>query len=510
MRSNWWTIARLELTLALRDREAVIWSLLAPIVMAAIFGAMFNESPPGPTRVTIDAGTNPPVVAHGFELLLERRGLEVGDAGIRVQLPDSLVDRMLDGRGATGRVVKKDEGDMLVMAVNAAVREALYVFAFRAHLLRDGTVGNDTGRLVGTPGPLSVHASTLGSAPRVVTGSERTLPSMLVMFIMFQLTTFFMVLWVDDLRTGKMKRIIMSPTRTRDILLGNVIARLLWAALQVLVILGVGSLVLRVHFEVPALDFAILIAAYMLAATAWGVARHVFQVERKGERHRRHHGPRDGRAGRVLVAARGRPRRHAYRRALSPDRSGDGRHRRNDRARSRGAVSAAKHCHPARHGGHHASHRHAPNESTIDGIALEETPMRNRTLASHRMSFRIALSCGVVAAAAGVVAAASREVSISEARMRAHVEYLASDELEGRAPGSPGETLAVAYLSGQLKQIGCAPGNPDGQYTQKVPMHGFEVTNEPVLVVRGAGGTPDKTKEKHFAAGTQFVAWTTR
>ena len=270
MRSNWWTIARLELTLALRDREAVIWSLLAPIVMAAIFGAMFGGSEaPAPTRVTIEAGNNPPIVAEALTLLLERRGLGVGDGGIRVQLPDSLLERMLDGRGATARVVKRDEGDLRAMAVSAAVREAMYVFAFRAGTLRDAA---DAHASLGSTGPLVVHASALGSAPRVVTGNERTLPSMLVMFIMFQLTTFFMVLWVDDLRTGKMKRIIMSPTRTRDILLGNVFARLVWAALQVLVILGVGSLVLRVRFDVPALDFALLIAAYMLAATALGLS----------------------------------------------------------------------------------------------------------------------------------------------------------------------------------------------------------------------------------------------
>ncbi len=33
---NWWTIAKLELTLSLRDREAVLWSLIAPVAMAAI------------------------------------------------------------------------------------------------------------------------------------------------------------------------------------------------------------------------------------------------------------------------------------------------------------------------------------------------------------------------------------------------------------------------------------------------------------------------------------------
>lgn len=271
MRSNWWTMAKLELTLAVRDREAVIWSLVAPIVMAAIFGAMFGANgPPEPTRVTIEAGANPPVVTETLQLLLARRGLVVGETGIRVQIPDSLLDRMLDGRGATARVVKKDESDMRVMGVSAAVREALYAFAFQAAEIKEQVETGAPGPLVASP-PLVVHASTFGSAPRIVTGNERTLPSMLIMFIMFQLTTFFMVLWVDDLRTGKMKRIVMSPTPTRDIVLGNVFARLLWAALQVLVILGVGSLVLRVRFEVPTLDFALLLAAYMLAATALGL-----------------------------------------------------------------------------------------------------------------------------------------------------------------------------------------------------------------------------------------------
>ena len=271
MRSNWWIIAKLELTLALKDREAVIWSLLAPIAMAAIFGAMFGSGTPEPTRVVIEAGNNPPVVAQAFQVLMERRGLEVGDAGIRVQLPDSLLDRMLDGRGATARIVKKDDGDLRVTSVSSAVREALYVVAFRAAKLRAASPQDSIAGLVASVGPLAVASSTLGAAPHVPTGKEHTLPAMLIMFIMFQLTTFFMVLWVDDLRTGKMKRIIMSPTRTRDILVGNVIARLVWASLQVAIILGVGSMVLGVRLDVDPTSFALLLAAYMLAATALGL-----------------------------------------------------------------------------------------------------------------------------------------------------------------------------------------------------------------------------------------------
>ena len=58
--------------------------------------------------------------------------------------------------------------------------------------------------------------------------------------------------------------------------------------------------------------------------------------------------------------------------------------------------------------------------------------------------------------------------------MLAHLKVLASDEFEGRAPGTKGEELSVKYISDQFKQIGLKPGNPDGAYTQEVPLAGIK------------------------------------
>src|SRR5881398_174537 len=55
----------------------------------------------------------------------------------------------------------------------------------------------------------------------------------------------------------------------------------------------------------------------------------------------------------------------------------------------------------------------------------------------------------------------------------AHIKILASDEFEGRAPGTKGEELSIKYISDQFKQIGLKPGNPDGMYTQEVPLAGI-------------------------------------
>jgi Zn-dependent M28 family amino/carboxypeptidase len=58
--------------------------------------------------------------------------------------------------------------------------------------------------------------------------------------------------------------------------------------------------------------------------------------------------------------------------------------------------------------------------------------------------------------------------------MLAHIKVLASDEFEGRAPGTKGEELSIKYISDQFKQIGLKPGNPDGTYTQEVPLAGIK------------------------------------
>src|SRR5438309_8010923 len=56
----------------------------------------------------------------------------------------------------------------------------------------------------------------------------------------------------------------------------------------------------------------------------------------------------------------------------------------------------------------------------------------------------------------------------------AHIKVLASNEFEGRSPGTKGEELSVKYIADQFKKIELKPGNPDGTYTQEVPLAGIK------------------------------------
>jgi len=91
----------------------------------------------------------------------------------------------------------------------------------------------------------------------------------------------------------------------------------------------------------------------------------------------------------------------------------------------------------------------------------------------------------IVAALAGVCAAQIQE--ISGERIRAHVKFLASDLLEGRAPGTRGDQLATAYLAAQFALVGAKPAGDRGAYFQKVPLVGVDPQPASQLAVRGQG-----------------------
>ena len=66
--------------------------------------------------------------------------------------------------------------------------------------------------------------------------------------------------------------------------------------------------------------------------------------------------------------------------------------------------------------------------------------------------------------------------SITADDLMQHVQVLASDEYEGRMPGTEGGRKTVSYLVEQFKAMGLQPGNPDGTYVQAVPLAGISGT----------------------------------
>src|SRR5215831_8805409 len=86
---------------------------------------------------------------------------------------------------------------------------------------------------------------------------------------------------------------------------------------------------------------------------------------------------------------------------------------------------------------------------------------------------------------------------IDSAAMKAHIQKLASDQMEGRAPGGKGEELATAYIADFYTSIGLKT------QSQPVPMVGITSSVSPMKLT---GKAPTKT----LKYGDEFVAWSKR
>ncbi len=105
-------------------------------------------------------------------------------------------------------------------------------------------------------------------------------------------------------------------------------------------------------------------------------------------------------------------------------------------------------------------------------------------------------------AGARQVAAASGVSMITTNGLLDHIRVLASDKFEGRAPGTPGETLTVDYIQTQFKNLGLKPGNPNGAWLQDVPLVGF--TAQATVSFTAGAQTLD------FAFPGECVIWSRR
>jgi len=93
---------------------------------------------------------------------------------------------------------------------------------------------------------------------------------------------------------------------------------------------------------------------------------------------------------------------------------------------------------------------------------------------------------------------------LSQESIKTHLEQLASDEFEGRKPGSKGEALTIAYIADKLKDAGVQPGN-NGSFFQSVPL--LDITGFPseTMEIKTAKGLMVLDRSKDFVAHTERV-----
>src|SRR5262252_7639564 len=111
-----------------------------------------------------------------------------------------------------------------------------------------------------------------------------------------------------------------------------------------------------------------------------------------------------------------------------------------------------------------------------------------------RISTGILLTAFIAASCSRPRGADKSSPAIDGAAIKTYIQKLASDEMEGRAPGGKGEELATSYIADFFKSIGLKT-----QF-QAVPMVGITSTVSSLELIT-------KTGKKVLKYGNDFMAW---
>src|SRR6218665_111973 len=100
---------------------------------------------------------------------------------------------------------------------------------------------------------------------------------------------------------------------------------------------------------------------------------------------------------------------------------------------------------------------------------------------------------GAALAQPSLPAEKSAAKTLEARKLRAHIDFLASDLLEGRGPGTRGDALTQLYLSTQFELLGLKPGAPRGDYLQPFELVGLTGHPDTMTFTSGA-----ETTHLHF------------
>ena len=87
--------------------------------------------------------------------------------------------------------------------------------------------------------------------------------------------------------------------------------------------------------------------------------------------------------------------------------------------------------------------------------------------------------------------------SIRAESIRAHMQFLADDVLEGRRTGERGYDIAARYVAAQMTDIGLEPAF-DGSWYQAVPFQTSEIVGDATLVLEGGGSRRSLVRDQDF------------
>jgi ABC-2 type transport system permease protein len=288
-------VTAVSLRRLLRDRTALFFLVVLPIVIILVIGATVNNAgelrigvvagDPGPlaTELVTDLRAAPATEVRSYAEESEARtALRRGELDAVVLLPPGL-DTDLEAALRTGDTVTIPMLGAGALSTQQAARSAVegtvarHAARVQAAAVAAGAAGGtvqswlpQAGRLQAQVPAVTVESETVdATSDYLPTGFSYSAPTMLVLFV-FITSLAGGAAMIQSRQLGIYERALAAPVRSRDIVLGETASYLIVALLQSALIVGVGAIAFDVDWGDP-VAAAALVLVWALVGTGAGL-----------------------------------------------------------------------------------------------------------------------------------------------------------------------------------------------------------------------------------------------
>lgn len=274
-------IATADLRRVAKDRMALVWLLVMPLVMAYVFGSALRGGGQQATWIpVIDLDRQELSALFVEQLREEGYWIEMKDAAAQAELkakwpygiviPAGFSDDILHGRQVSIPLVKGDGAADKFLEVQSCLLQAIVRFT-KGLAIADirNRPWNDAARTalknaLARPQLLTVTRASHRTLRPPPSGFSQSLPGMLVMFVLQMILTYGGASLVLDRQHGQMRRLLAAPVHPFEAYAGKVLARVGLGCIQAAVLLGFGSIM----FGLPLGDHPLFLVPVVLALAA--------------------------------------------------------------------------------------------------------------------------------------------------------------------------------------------------------------------------------------------------
>lgn len=264
-----WVIAVNEWKQLLREREAVFWIFIGPVLFIIFFGILMKPAEPVPLRVAILNTDSTGEVAEQIEAYLRQEDVEVERVGSLPEQGRTLVI-------PDGSVEALRAGDPIQLVLRTGKEESAQErsLQFKIHkaltrLFLGGVGPGNPAR--NNDDPIRLTRLDLGIGHREATsGFQRSVAAYMVMFVFMNLLIGGSTI-AEDRASGRLRRIALAPVRKRDIILGKLLSRFTVGWIQIIYLLMIGTWVFHIQWAQRNWFFILFMSLFAMTSASIGI-----------------------------------------------------------------------------------------------------------------------------------------------------------------------------------------------------------------------------------------------